>query len=158
MSAEAGDGARDDLHDGVGGEFGFSDERLAMSNGTTCLLLGDGPRAETAAQQALDLVSTKPPAARSLPVAAGAAADLAAARLLRGDLDGAADALTGVWSVPSEKRATGLLDRARRVRHSLTGPQFRDASLADEVGERLEDFARVAQHQLGGRAVAAIES
>lgn len=33
-STEAGDGSLDDLHDGVGGEFGFSEERLAMPNGS----------------------------------------------------------------------------------------------------------------------------
>ncbi|WP_299531991.1 DNA-binding protein [uncultured Streptomyces sp.] len=60
--------AQDDLHDGVGGEFGFSDERLAMSNGSTCLLLGDGHAAEAAAEKALALVSARPGSTRSLPV------------------------------------------------------------------------------------------
>ncbi len=35
QSEETGLGHRDDLHDGVGGEFSFPDERLAMSNRTT---------------------------------------------------------------------------------------------------------------------------
>ncbi|MFE7757895.1 DNA-binding protein [Streptomyces sp. NPDC057418] len=157
ISTEAGDGTLDDLHDGVGGEFGFSEERLAMSNGSTCLLLGDGRQAEAAALKALELVSSRPPATRSLPVVGGAAADLATARLMRGDLDGAAQALTDVWDVPSEQRATGLLARAQQVRRTLTNPRFREAALATEVGDRLEHFARSAPHQLGAGTVAVLE-
>ncbi|MFJ8754597.1 DNA-binding protein [Streptomyces sp. NPDC102441] len=157
ISTEVCDGTLDDLHDGVGGEFGFSEERLAMSNGSTCLLLGDGQQAEAAAQRALELVSSRPPTTRSLPVVGGAAADLAAARLMRGDLDGAAHALTHVWEVPSEQRATGLLSRAKQVRRSLTDSRFREAALATEVGERLEHFTRSTQHQLGNGSVAVLE-
>ncbi|MFI8007857.1 DNA-binding protein [Streptomyces sp. NPDC086010] len=157
-STTVGTGSTDDLHDGVGGEFGFSDERLAMSNGSTCLLLGDGQQAEKAAERALELVNARPPAARSLPVVGGAAADLATARLMRGDLDGAAHTLTKVWDVPVEQRATGLLARARHVRQSLTDPRFRAAPLAVEIGERLEHFTRSAQNQLGAGGVPALES
>lgn len=157
ISTEAGNGSRDDLHDGIGGEFGFNEERLAMSNGSTCLLLGDGQKAEAAAERALQLVSDKAPAARSLPVVGGTAADLATARLMRGDLDGAAHALTHVWDVPSEQRATGLLARARQVRRSLTDPRFRETALAAELGERLEYFTRSAQHQLDNSPVSALE-
>ncbi|MDO0914049.1 DNA-binding protein [Streptomyces sp. DT2A-34] len=143
-------GATDDLHDGVAGEFGFSAERLAMSNSSTCLLLGDGDQAETAATRALELAAQRPAQQRSARVVGGAGADLAAARLLRGDLDGAADALERVWIVPRDQRATGLLTRTSRVRRALTGEPFRGAPLAGELGERIEDFTRLsAQHQLG---------
>lgn len=159
-SYDTGRGESDELHDGVAGEFGFLDERLAMSNSSTCLLLGDGEQAETAARNALGLVNHKPEALRSVRVVGGAAADLAAARLLSGDLDGAADALETVWIVPSEQRATGLLTRTARVRRALTDERFRRTPLASEVGERLEHFSRLAaQHQLGAGAgaVAALE-
>ncbi|MEU8570682.1 DNA-binding protein [Streptomyces pathocidini] len=153
-------GECDDLHDGVAGEFGFPGERLAMSNASTCLLLGDGVQAEVEARTALELVNNKPEALRSARVAGGAAADLAAARLLKSDLDGAADALEGVWVVPGEQRATGLLTRAARVRRALTDQRFRRTPLAAEIGERLEHFSRLAaQNQLGAGtgAVAALE-
>ncbi|MHC5904174.1 DNA-binding protein [Streptomyces sp. S6] len=157
-SRREGRDAFDDLHDGVGGEFGFTDERLAMSNSSTSLLLGDGEQAEAAARTALDLVTAKPEALRSARVVGGAAADLAAARLLSGDLDGAADALDRVWIVPGEQRATGLLTRTARVRRQLADEQFRRTPLADEISERLEHFSRLAaQHQLGAGAVAALE-
>ncbi|MEE1741170.1 DNA-binding protein [Streptomyces sp. BE147] len=149
-STETNTGATDDLHDGVGGEFGFSEERLAMSNGSTCILLGDGAKAEEAAQRALDLVSARPSAARSLAVIGSAAADLATGRLMRGDLNGAADSLNRVWDVPVNQRATGLLARSCQVRAALTASRYRGAPLASEIGEHLEDFNRVAHHQLSG--------
>ncbi|MFI9047278.1 DNA-binding protein [Streptomyces sp. NPDC053427] len=152
LDASQAEGQRvtDELHDGVAGEFGFTVERLAMSNSSTCLLLGDGGQAEAAAVRALELAAERPAALRSARVVGGAAADLAAARLLRGDLDGASDALERVWAVPRDQRATGLLTRTARVRRALTGEPFRGAQLAGEIGERIEDFTRMsAQHQLG---------
>jgi hypothetical protein len=131
-----------------------------MSNASTCLLLGDGEQAEAAARTALELVTSKPEALRSAHVVGGAAADLAAARLLSGDLDGAAEALERVWIVPGEQRATGLLTRTARIRRALTDERFRRTPLADEIGDRLEHFSRLAaQHQLGAGAgaVAALE-
>ncbi|NEA71906.1 DNA-binding protein [Streptomyces sp. SID13588] len=159
-SVEDGHGATDLLHDDIGGEFGFSLERLAMSNGSTCLLLGDGAQAETAAQRALELAASKPTRHRSAPIVGGASADLASARLLRGDLDGAAAALEAVWAVPRDQRVTGLLVRTARVRLGLTGDRYRTAPLAAELGERIEDFARQStQLQLGVGAlpIAALE-
>jgi hypothetical protein len=150
-SSEAeGPGRVDDLHDHVGGAFGFSAERLAMSNSSTCLILGDGDQAETTAARALGLARSRPPVQRSIRIVGGAGADLAAARLLRGDLDGAADALKEVWEVPRDKRATGLLVRAARVRRALTASWYRGAVLAAGLGERTEDFIRLsAPHQFG---------
>ncbi|MFD7908458.1 DNA-binding protein [Kitasatospora sp. NPDC059747] len=154
-SVADGSGRRDDLHDDVGGEFGFTVERAAMSNASTCLLIGDGGRAEAFAAQALDLARARCSAARSARVMGGAGADLAAARLLRGDLDGAAQALEAMWTVPAEQRATGLLARATRVRRGLTDGQYAQATLAVELGERIEDFARQsAPHQLGAGPLA----
>lgn len=160
VSHREGRGETDDLHDGVAGEFGFPVERLAMSNASTCLLLGDGEQAEAAARTALELVTSKPEALRSARVVGGASADLAAARLLSSDLDGAAEALEPVWIVPGEQRATGLLARTARIRRALADERFRRTPLADEIGDRLEHFSRLAaQHQFGAGvgAVAALE-
>ncbi|MEN8649613.1 DNA-binding protein [Streptomyces sp. 21So2-11] len=151
MQATEHDGAgeRDVLHDEVGGEFGFSPERLAMSNGSTALLIGDGDLAEVSSKQALHLVQQRPAAQRSAPVIGGASADVALARLLREDLDGAAAALWALWEVPADQRVTGLLLRTERVRQSLVGGRFRGSPLATELAERCEDFAfQAPQHQL----------
>lgn len=148
----------DDLHDGVGGEFGFTDERLAMSNGSTYLLLGDGRNAEAAAQRALALVEERSTVQQSSPVLGGAAVNLASARLLGGDLAGAAEALELVWSIPTHHRVTGLLERTSRLRHTLTARPFRGAATAAALGERLEDFHRAsAQGAVGPHDLPALE-
>ena len=149
-SEAEGPGRVDDLHGHVGGAFGFSAERLAMSNSSTCLILGHGDQAETTTARALDLTRSRPPVQRSIRIVGSAGADLAAARLLRGDLDGAADALNEVWEVPRDQRAAGLLVRAARVRRALTASRYRGAVLAAERGERIEEFIRLpAPHQFG---------
>lgn len=152
-------GVTDEMHDEIGGEFGFSEERLAMSNSSTWLLIGDGEQAEAEASHALAVVQAKPAEVRSVRVVGGAAADLALARLLRGDLEAAEEALEVVWQTPQDQRATGLLHRTLRVRRTLSAVRFRSIPLAGELAERLEDFSVLsAQHQLGtGGMVAALE-
>ncbi|WP_328403949.1 DNA-binding protein [Streptomyces sp. NBC_00390] len=143
-------GATDDLHDAVGGEFAFSHERLAMSNASTSLLIGDGLEAEVLARRALDLATSRPAPQRSTTVLGKAAADLAMARLLSNDLDGVADALQTVFSVSGDHRVTGLVSRAAALRKHLARPQLHGSALAAELGERLEEFTRGAQQsQLG---------
>lgn len=147
-------GARDDLHDGVGGEFAFDEERLVMSAATTALLGGNGAQAEGQARRALELVSARPLARQSTTVKAKASADLAAALLVRGDLEAAEEALAPVWEVPGDRRSAGLLDRVTALRSALTGPSWRTARLAVDLGERIEDYGRLA----AGREVPAVEA
>lgn len=153
-------GVTDDLHDGVGGEFGFTDERLAMSNGSTALLIGDAAQAEACAQHALTLISTRPAGRRSAPVIGGAAANMALIRLVAGDLDAAAEALETLWSVPRDQRVTGLLARTAQLRRALTHERFHGSPLAADLGERIEDFVQQsAQRQLGtGAETLALEA
>ncbi|MFD5673030.1 DNA-binding protein [Streptomyces sp. NPDC127040] len=152
-------GERDALHDDVGGEFAFNEERLLMSNGTTALLVGDGAGAEVTAQRALDLVASRPPARQSVSVRGKAAADLAAAQVLRGDLDAAAATLETVWLIPAEQRVAGLLERTGGLRRALTAPAFRGTRVAVSLGEQIEEFGRLsAPRQLGtGSGLLAIE-
>ncbi|MEV6565932.1 DNA-binding protein [Streptomyces kronopolitis] len=160
VSRQEGSGLTDDLHDEVAGEFGFNAERLAMSNSSTCLLIGDAEGAEAAAKRSLELAAAKPAAVRSVKVVGGAAADLAMAWLLRGDLDRAVEVMPPVWEVPRGLRSPGILARTARVRRALAGAQYRAAPRAIEVAERIEDFTRVSDtHQLGHGAgpLAALE-
>ncbi|MBC9730343.1 DNA-binding protein [Streptomyces sp. TRM68367] len=153
MSAEVDTGARDDLHDGVGGEFGFTPERLAMSSSSTALLIHDGDQAAQSATRALELIAQKPQADRSAHVLGGAASDLAMARLLANDVEGAADALTPLWSIPGDQRVTGVLVRTGQIREYLTQPAFRGATLPRELRDRVEDFTSTATtHQISGRS------
>ncbi|OVZ99448.1 hypothetical protein B9W64_37260 [Streptomyces sp. CS159] len=153
LSLAAESGARDDLHDGVGGEFGFTPERLAMSSSSTALLIHDGEQAEQSARQALDLVGQRPQASRSAHVLGGAAADLAMARLLANDVEGAADALTPLWDIPGDQRVTGVLVRTGQIQQFLAQPVYRASTLPRELRDRVEDFARSAStHQLSTRS------
>lgn len=143
----------DELHDAVGGEFGFSRARLAMSNAATSLLLGDGPAAEASALNALTLLAEMPARERSPSVLGKSSADLAMARLVTNNLEGAAEALEAVLSISDAHRGTGLVTRAQALRHALTRKHLRGSVLAAELGERLEDFARTP----GRRQLAPIE-
>ncbi|GGN08430.1 DNA-binding protein [Streptomyces fuscichromogenes] len=160
LSSQDGQGHRDDLHDGVGGEFAFSLERLAMSTSTTALVIGDAAQAEADARRALELIAQRPSEEQSAHVRAGAAADLAHARLMAGDVDGAAEALQPVWKVPAEKRQTGIVVRTARIGRHLNRPEYHGSSVPKELRERIEDFNRVSPpHRIGPHiGLLAIES
>ncbi|MEV7035734.1 DNA-binding protein [Streptomyces sp. NPDC093272] len=160
LSSQEGQGRRDDLHDGVGGEFAFSLERLAMSTSTTALVIGDAAQAEADARRALELIAQRPSEEQSAHVRAGAAADLAHARLITGDVDGAAEALQLVWEVPVEKRQTGIVVRTARIGRHLNRPEYHGSPVPKELRERIEDFNRVSPpHRIGPHiGLLAIES
>ena len=159
-SLEPGNGRRDEIHDGVGGEFAFNAERIAMSNSSTYLLLRDGTGAEESALHSLELIEQAPIGSTPRPIGPQASADLAMARLLRRDLDGAIDALEPVFDLPREWRGAGLVDRVNAVRTELAGPTFRTAPAALTAAEQIEDFVVVAApNVLGtGTSAPAIES
>lgn len=69
---------------------------------------------------------------------AGSHASLAVARIAQGEIEGAAEALSPVLSLPSSKRANGIVLSARRVQGLLDG---RDAPSA-ELREAIESFSR----------------
>lgn len=142
LSEEEGRDVHDDLHDAVGGEFGFSPERLAMSNSTTALLMGDAEQAEVEASRALALLVERAQGEQSTHVRAGAAADLAHARLLSDNVEGAAAALTPIWEVSPEQRNTGIVVRTARIGRHLAQPRYHGSQLPVELREQIEDFTR----------------
>ncbi|AKN68735.1 hypothetical protein QR97_01980 [Streptomyces sp. PBH53] len=160
LSQESGRERRDELHDAVGGEFGFSAERMAMSHSTSALLIGDAEQAEAEASRALTLLGERAPDEQSTHVRAGASADLAYARLLANNVEGAAEALTPLWDVPAEERNTGIVVRAARIGRHLARPQFHGSHVPRELRERIEEFTRVSPPYRLGPAVPllAIES
>ncbi|MFJ4184146.1 hypothetical protein [Kitasatospora sp. NPDC089509] len=148
-------GSRDDLHDGVGGEFGFSRRRALMSNATTHLLIDDGEAAAAAAQEAIDLMLQEQTAGRLTPQEvtdlAQAAIDLGRARLLASEFDGAIEAVSPVFDLGSEWRVEGVTHRSAALRKDLARP---DLALPQrgrvELAEKIEDYTRVvARSQLG---------
>ncbi|MFJ4189444.1 hypothetical protein [Kitasatospora sp. NPDC089509] len=143
----------DDLH-AIGGEFDFDLERVAMSNSSTLLLLHDGPGAEASARRSLELIAARSTGSSPLVVAPQARADLTAALLMRGDLDGAADALSPVLGIPREWRGAGLTARVHTIQAALATSAFRDAQLAQDLAEQIEDFTVVAPPQVLGAGTA----
>ncbi|MEU5299781.1 DNA-binding protein [Streptomyces noursei] len=133
---------RDDHHDDVGGEFGFSMERAAMSAGSSWLLVSDGGKAVEASSHALDLVRARPDTQRSVKVEMEATADLALAQLLNGDLESALTTLGPVFELPPEQRVDGLLSRLKGVRTQLTVPALQRHREASELGHHIEEFSR----------------
>ncbi|MFE7543828.1 response regulator [Streptomyces platensis] len=129
-----------------------------MSNATTYLLMREAEGAETAAISALRILSSRPEDQRPLLVSTQASVDLARARLLRGELNGAHEALEPVFSVPTEWRGAGTLERLAAVRSGLCHPDFVGAAEASTLGERIEEFSAAAAHKLGAAAPLAIES
>ncbi|MFE6030223.1 DNA-binding protein [Streptomyces niveus] len=150
LSDEDGHGRVDELHDTVGGEFGFTPERLAMSNSTTALIIGDGGEAEAAARQALTLLAQRSKDAHSAHIQGGAAADLAMARLLAHDVEEASEVLTPVWEIPNDQRMTGIVVRTAHIHRHLSRPTYHGARLPGQLRERIEDFTRVSPpYQIG---------
>ncbi|RSS46202.1 hypothetical protein [Streptomyces sp. WAC08241] len=152
-------GSSDELHDEIGGEFAFDDARTAMSNATTCLLLRDGLRAEEYAESALDTLSTLPTEEQPIVVAGPAAVDLARARLLRDEIEGAQEALTRVFQVPPHWRSSGLMERLAAARIELTRPGISTSPAALSLAEQIETYSALSPtRRLGATNPLAIEA
>ncbi|MFE5828309.1 DNA-binding protein [Streptomyces erythrochromogenes] len=152
-------GRRDELHDDVAGEFAFDEARTAMSNATTGLLLRNGEAAEEFATAALTLLSNRPTAEVPLIVSGPAALDLARARLMRNEVEGAQEALDQVFQVPPGHRASGMMERLTAARMELTRPDFRGEASAVAVAEQIEEFSALSPaRRLGAQSALAIES
>jgi len=132
-----GDEGEDELHEQLGGEFGFGAARPAWCVSSAYVQLGDGPAAAHHAARAIDLYHKLAPADRT-PKAEAAAADLAAAHLLQAEVDGAADALRSVWTLPPQHRVESVRLRLAQVATLLRTLKLRDApaarTLLDGIG------------------------
>jgi hypothetical protein len=131
---------RDDLHDGIAGEFGFDEARQARCNGSAFLELGATEPAIAETRRAIELLGALPPEQRWFKVEVQAHTDLSATHLLNSELDGAREALVPVFAVPPELRIEGLTQRLGRVRTLLVRSPFRRSQEARQLGEQIEDF------------------
>lgn len=141
----AADGARngngtDNLHDEVGGVFGFNEPKSQYYAGATYIHLGQAAPALQATQRAIELYANGPEERRSYGAESLARVDNATAHLINGSLDGAAAALTPVLELAEDKRIAQLEERLSGVRRRIAGPEFRDASEARRLDERIEEF------------------
>ncbi|MFC9893516.1 XRE family transcriptional regulator [Nocardia sp. NPDC127579] len=132
--------ATDDLHDGVGGVFGFPDAKSQYYAGATYIHLGEAEPALAATQRAIEIYATGPSEKRSYGAESLARVDNAAAHLINGSLDGAAEALRPVLGLAEDKRIVQLEARLTGVRRRIAAPTFRNASEARFLDERIEEF------------------
>lgn len=136
----AQDTGTDELHDLIGGEFGFDTARQARCHGSAFLQLGDAEQAVQATKQAVGLYGAQPAERRWMVLEAEAYADLAAAYLMHRTLDGAREALVPAFSVPPERRIVGLTQRLGRVRGLLAQRPYQGSSDALALGRQIEAF------------------
>jgi tetratricopeptide (TPR) repeat protein len=135
--AHAADPGRDDLHNDIGGEFGWGPSRHAACAGTALFALGDIAGAVRRARQALDLLPDDPFGGL---VIERAHIDLAAAELALGRLDAAEDALAPVWLVPVPQRRHSLTDRLAQMARVLSSPTWHANRQASDLRDRIEVF------------------
>ena len=141
----AGEAAREavsgtDSLDDVGGVFTVSPAKQYAYAASAHALLGDGQRAEHEATAALALYQAVPDQRRQ-PVNEGYAhTDIALARLVGGDVDGAAEALAPVLALSQSARVDLFAEKLRRVQTHLAVPAFRQVSATSTLHEQIEEF------------------
>jgi hypothetical protein len=136
---ERADGS-DELHDRIGGQFGFDSARQARCHATAYLQLGKPGEAITRAETAIGLYAAMPPGQRWVKIEAQAHADLASAHLMGGDLDGARDAFLPVLRTAPDLRVEGLTRRVQRIADLLANRQYRGSKLACQLGSEIDEF------------------
>ena len=119
IEREAMEGARDELHDVIGGEFAFDDARAAACAGAALLTIGDAQNAlwQTHQTFALHMSGTAP---TSPAVLSGVSVDGATALALQGDLSGTETYLRPVLDLDPDPANASLGGRLRNVADLLS--------------------------------------
>jgi hypothetical protein len=116
---------RDELHDEVGGVFGFTDTKNYCYAGAAFIHLGQADAALAATSRAVESL---------------ARVDMAVAYLLKRRLDGAADSLAPVLAIPAGLRIARLGDRLADVRVRLADAKFSGAREARALRDQIDNF------------------
>ncbi|WP_147312412.1 hypothetical protein [Thermomonospora umbrina] len=131
----------DDIHDGLGGEYGCAASKRAYLAGSTLAdLRGEEPAAIDALLEATALFAAEPESERSYGCEAIAHINLAQTQLRSGDLE-AVD-LSLVFGLPHSRRIDALEKAFSGVRRELATPRYHGNPLAAELDERIETFIR----------------
>lgn len=137
-----------ELHDHIGGEFGYNLARQAFGHCTTYLKLGRPDEALAEGGQVIELYAQAAPEERYYRAEAGTRADMATAHLLRGDLDGTRDAISEVLALDPGLRIEPVVRRLGALRDMLAGPNFQHRT-GQSLAEEIEQFtAATAGHGL----------
>jgi transcriptional regulator with XRE-family HTH domain len=133
----------DQLHHGIAGEFAFDAAKLRYYEALVLNRAGYPADAETAAATAVTLYQAAPGQARSYGCDALAHVQLATARLMRGDADGAADAIAGLLQLDPGRRISSLHEHVEACHELLRGSAFRDSQTAAQLDQQLRAFSAV---------------
>jgi hypothetical protein len=149
-----GDSGTDELHDEIGGEFGWGPARQAMCSASALLLIGD---ADAAAIRAADAIRLHGSDKTGSLVDMTARVDLAQAELARGQLDAAEAALRPVWLLAPPHRRYSLVRRLEGVAASLAGPQYLNARDGIELAGQITAFAAQSAPEMLSAGAGALE-
>jgi hypothetical protein len=97
---------------------------------------------EAAAESALESYENAEPNVRSFSDEAGTRSDLAIARLGRGELEGAVEALAPVLDLPTAQRINGIRTSMMHVHEALRSASYRGLTEASELREEIEGFCQ----------------
>lgn len=140
---ERAESARDSVEldelDEIGGLFTFGKTRqLYYAGEALSWLPGEAERAAEYSSRAVEGYRDEAGPDWAFGDQAGSHASLAVARIAQGEVEGAAEALGPVLSLPTSKRANGIVLSTKRVQGLLNG---RDSS-STELREAIENFSR----------------
>jgi tetratricopeptide (TPR) repeat protein len=116
--------------------------RQAFTYGSAYLTLGRPDEALAESGQAIELSAQAPAGERQHHAEACARADMATAHLLRGDLDGARDAVSEVLALDPGMRIESVVRRVGALRQVLAGPSFQHRQ-GQALAEEIEQFTAV---------------
>lgn len=138
--------ARDRIRrpDSLGGLFGFSRAKQSYYAGSSLIWLQGGHDAERAAREAtlaIELWESGPVEERSLDDERLAHIYLATARVQLDDVEGAADAIQAVLSLPLEEQISWIVKRADRLAGMLSAPRYAGNRTAEETVEAINALA-----------------
>ncbi|MDQ3764016.1 MAG: hypothetical protein M3460_21165 [Actinomycetota bacterium] len=132
--------------DDPGGMLTFPLAKQTLYTATAQLWLGGQDSytdAERDATHAVELYEADPLEQRRLGELCLARLDLAAARLGRDDLDGAAEQLQGVLAIATQRRIEPVARRLNQVGRALQRPRYQTSALALDLHDQIRSFTRV---------------
>lgn len=130
--------------DSLEGLFGFSRAKQSYYAGSSLIWLQGGHDAERAEREALEAIAlwqSGPVEERSLDDERLAYIYLATARVQLDDVEGAAEALTPVLSLPEEDQISWIVKRMERVAGMLGAPRYAGNQTASETVEKINALA-----------------
>jgi transcriptional regulator with XRE-family HTH domain len=130
--------------DTLGGLFGFSRAKQSYYAGSSLIWLQGGHDAERAAREATEAIAlwqSGPADERSLDDERLAHIYLATARVQLDDVEGAADAIRPILSLPVEDQISWIVKRADRLAGMLSAPRYAGCRTAEETVEAINALA-----------------